>query len=80
VSEPNRLTQRLVVVSEVKAVPPELGQPVLPTPERPLELEHRHRQDVPLPLRAGVEVDVLELEHHVQLAARRVGVAHSLLH
>jgi hypothetical protein len=71
---------RLVVVPEVEAVPPDLGQPVLPTPERPLELEHRRRHNVPLPLRAGVEVDVLELEYHVQLAARRVGVEHRLLH
>ena len=49
-------------------------------PERLLELEHRHRPDVPLALRAGVEVDVLELEHHVQLAARRIGVERRLLH
>jgi hypothetical protein len=73
-------TPRLIVVSEVEAVPPNLGKAVLPTPERLLELEHRHRQDVPLSLGAGVEVDVLELEHHVQFAARRIGIKHRLFH
>jgi hypothetical protein len=60
--------------------PQRVGKPVLPTPERLLELEHCHRQDVPLSLRPGVEVDVLELEHHVEFAALRIGIKHRLLH
>jgi hypothetical protein len=74
-----RLTQRgSVVVAEVEAVPADLGSRPA-TARAMLEVEHRHRPDVPLALGPGVEVDVLELEHHVDLAARGIGVEPRLL-
>jgi hypothetical protein len=62
---------RLVVVVPVQAVPAALGQADLPAVERRLEVDEPQRVHVEL-VRALVELDVLELEHHVDLAARRV--------
>jgi hypothetical protein len=69
---------RLVVVVPVLAVPAALRQPRLPAPEDRLELRQAQRKDVPL-RRSLVDTDVLELEDHVDLAARRVGEQHGLL-
>ena len=69
---------RLVVVVPVEAVPAALGQAALPAPERALEVGQPQRVDLPL-ARAVVDVDVLELEDHVDLAVRGVGVALGVL-
>ena len=69
---------RLVVVVPVQRVPARLREALLPAPERRLQVGQPQRADVPL-RGALVEVDVLELEHHVDLAARRVGVEQRLL-
>ena len=60
------------MVAEVEAVPAGLGQPFLPAPERALEVGQPQRPHVPL-RRPLVDLDVLELEHHVDLAARGIG-------
>jgi hypothetical protein len=69
---------RLVVVAPVEAVPAHLGEARLPASERRLEVPQRERMNLPL-ARALVELHVLELEHHVDLAARRVGEQHGLV-
>ncbi len=70
---------RLVVVVPVEAVPADVGETCLPATERRLEVAQVQRLGVELPAGAVVEADVLELEHHVDLGAGRVGEAPSLL-
>jgi hypothetical protein len=69
---------RLVVVVPVQRVPAVFPEPLLPAPERALEVAQVERVEVPLAL-ALVEVDVLELEDHVELVAGRVGEQPRLL-
>src|ERR671912_2887436 len=64
---------RLVVVVPVEAVPADLGQARLPAPEDRLEVAQTQRAGVP-PRFAMVDLDVLELEDHVELAADGVSV------
>src|SRR5215217_5749988 len=64
---------RLVVVVPVEAVPADLGQAGLPAPEDRLEVAQTQRAGVP-PRFAMVDLDVLELEDHVELVAGRIGV------
>jgi len=72
VAEP-RDDARLVVVVPVQAVPADLGQAGLPAPEDRLEVAQTQRANVP-PRLAVVDLDVLELEDHVHLAAGGVGI------
>jgi hypothetical protein len=64
---------RLVVVVPVEAVPPHVRESDLPAVQRRLELAEVQRADVPLAV-APIELDMLELEDHVDLATPRVGV------
>ena len=63
---------RLVVVVPVEAVPPVSARPACQRPSEALRSTSLQRAAVPL-VRAVVEPDVLELEHHVDLPALRVG-------
>src|SRR5688572_4599246 len=64
---------RLVMIVPVQAVPTDLGQASLPAPENRLEVAQAQRENVP-PRLAVVDLDVLELEDHVELAAGGVSV------
>src|SRR5215218_5601205 len=64
---------RLVMVVPVQAIPANLGQARLPAPEDRLEVAQAQRANVP-PRFAVVDLDMLELEDHVELAAGRVGI------
>src|SRR5918993_435384 len=69
---------RLVMIIPVKAVPANFGQAGLPAPQDRLEVAQTQRTGVP-PRLAVVDLDVLELEDHVELAAARIGVESGLL-
>src|SRR5919112_6395547 len=68
-----RYDARLVMIVPVQAVPTDIGQASLPAPEDRLEVAQAQRANVP-PRLAVVDLDVLELEEHVELAAGGVGV------
>jgi hypothetical protein len=70
---------RLVVVVPVEAVPADVRESSLPAAQRRLEREQVERSGVEL-VDAGVELHVLELEHHVDLATLRVGEQPRLVH
>jgi hypothetical protein len=69
----------LVVVVPVEAVPADVGEAGLPATERGLQVAQPERPDVPL-AGALVEADVLELEHHVDLAPIGRGELAGLFH
>src|SRR5215218_350617 len=64
---------RLVMIVPVEAVPTDLSQASLPAPEDGLEVAQAQRTMVP-PRLTVVDLDVLELEYHIQLASGGVGV------
>src|SRR5215211_9410857 len=64
---------RLVMIVPVEAVPTDFGQASLPAPENRLEVAQAQRAMVP-PRLTVVDLDVLELEYHIQLASGGVGV------
>src|SRR5215218_9421376 len=68
---------RLVMIVPVEAVPTDFGQASLPAPENRLEVAQAQRAMVP-PRLAVVDLDVLELEDHVELMAARIGVESGL--
>ena len=78
VAEP-RDHPRLVVVVPVQAVPAPLREGDLPAVQGLLEHHPVEPDVVELVERPVVDADVLELEHHVDLGARRVGVELRLL-
>ena len=68
-SSPKRETTRgWSWLSQYRLFQPDVGEAGLPAPERGLEVAQVERAHVPL-VDALVELDVLELEHHVDLAA-----------
>ena len=70
---------RLVVIAPVEAVPAGVGEPRLPPSERRLQITQWQRPHVEPSTRTVIDADVLELEDHVDLAARRVRVANRLV-
>ena len=69
----------LVVVVPIQAVPANLGQSRLPATQDRLQLEQTERDDVPLAAVAVAELDMLEMDDHVQLGPPRVGAYPALL-
>src|SRR5207245_4768883 len=75
-----RYSPRLVVIVPVQAVPTLLRETCLPAPERRLEVQQPERLDVPLAAWPLVQLDVLELEHHVHLASGGVREQQRVVH
>ena len=73
----------LVVIAQVKAVPAPAVQLGLPAAHHPLEIGQVQRLGLPFardPARLTVEIDMLELEQHVERAALGLGQLDTVLH